>query len=96
MVTTAAHTTTATNGAALAMVEKPKAEVRNLSFYYGKNKALKNVSLPVADKTVTALIGPSDAESRRCCGASTECTISTRKPAMKERSGSFREREHHR
>ena len=65
MVTAAAHTTTATNGAALAMVEKPKAEVRNLSFYYGKNKALKNVSLPVADKTVTALIGPSG------CGKST-------------------------
>ena len=65
MVTAAAQTTTATNGAALAMVEKPKAEVRNLSFYYGKNKALKNVSLPVADKTVTALIGPSG------CGKST-------------------------
>ena len=93
---TAAHTTTATNGAALAMVEKPKAEVRNLSFYYGKNKALKNVSLPVADKTVTALIGPSGCGKSTRCGASTECTISTRKPAMRERSGSFREREHHR
>ena len=43
----------------------PKAEVRDLSFYYGDFAALKNVSLPVAEHEVTALIGPSG------CGKST-------------------------
>jgi phosphate transport system ATP-binding protein len=43
-----------------------KADVRNLSFYYGgKVKALKGVSIPVAQNKVTALIGPSG------CGKST-------------------------
>ncbi len=44
---------------------QPKAEVKNLSFYYGDFAALKNVSLPVAANEVTALIGPSG------CGKST-------------------------
>jgi phosphate transport system ATP-binding protein len=44
---------------------RPKAEVRNLSFYYGDFNALKNISMPVYDKRVTALIGPSG------CGKST-------------------------
>ena len=43
----------------------PKAEVRNLSFYYGAFRALKNISMPVYDRMVTALIGPSG------CGKST-------------------------
>jgi phosphate transport system ATP-binding protein len=43
----------------------PKAEVKNLSFYYGDFNALKNISMPVYDKHVTALIGPSG------CGKST-------------------------
>ncbi|WP_038056841.1 phosphate ABC transporter ATP-binding protein PstB [Thermodesulfobacterium hydrogeniphilum] len=34
-------------------------EVRNLNFYYGKEKALKNINLKVFKKKVTALIGPS-------------------------------------
>jgi phosphate transport system ATP-binding protein len=42
-----------------------KAEVRNLNFYYGDYHALKNLSMPVHDKKVTALIGPSG------CGKST-------------------------
>jgi len=42
-----------------------KAEVRNLSFYYGDFNALKNISMPVYEKRVTALIGPSG------CGKST-------------------------
>src|SRR3954470_20006808 len=65
MVTIAAHSTAVANGAALAKVEKSKAEVRNLNFYYGSKRALTNVSLSVADKAVTALIGPSG------CGKST-------------------------
>ncbi len=36
-----------------------KAEVRNLNFRYGSSHALKNISLPIPDKHVTALIGPS-------------------------------------
>jgi phosphate transport system ATP-binding protein len=43
-----------------------KAEVRNLNFYYGAGKAaLKNISMPIGEKLVTALIGPSG------CGKST-------------------------
>jgi phosphate transport system ATP-binding protein len=42
-----------------------KADVKSLSFYYGRFQALKNVSLPVARNQVTALIGPSG------CGKST-------------------------
>src|SRR5690348_13957492 len=37
----------------------PKAEIRNLSFRYGTNAALKNVNLTLYQNTVTALIGPS-------------------------------------
>jgi phosphate transport system ATP-binding protein len=44
---------------------KLKAEVRDLSFYYGQRQALKNVSLPIPERTVTAMIGPSG------CGKST-------------------------
>src|SRR5512145_897194 len=42
-----------------------KAEVRNLSFYYGDFHALKTLNMPVHEKKVTALIGPSG------CGKST-------------------------
>jgi phosphate transport system ATP-binding protein len=47
---------------------KPKTktiEISSLDFYYGKTKSLKNVSLDVHDKQVTAFIGPSG------CGKST-------------------------
>jgi phosphate transport system ATP-binding protein len=43
-----------------------KAESRNLNFFYnGGNQALKNVSMPLYEKKITALIGPSG------CGKST-------------------------
>ncbi len=42
-----------------------KAEVLNLSFYYGDFKSLKGISLPIEENKVTALIGPSG------CGKST-------------------------
>jgi phosphate transport system ATP-binding protein len=42
-----------------------KSETRRLSFYYGSFQALKNVSMPIYEKRVTALIGPSG------CGKST-------------------------
>jgi phosphate transport system ATP-binding protein len=38
---------------------QPKAEVKNLNFYYGSVQVLKNVSLQVPEKQITALIGPS-------------------------------------
>jgi phosphate transport system ATP-binding protein len=42
-----------------------KVDVRKLSFYYGSNKALKNINVPLHDRKVTAFIGPSG------CGKST-------------------------
>jgi phosphate transport system ATP-binding protein len=42
-----------------------KIAVKNLDFYYGDHRALKSVSVPLYDKTVTAFIGPSG------CGKST-------------------------
>ncbi|HYB50905.1 MAG TPA: phosphate ABC transporter ATP-binding protein PstB [Burkholderiaceae bacterium] len=42
-----------------------KADVRNLSFFYGAARALKDISLSIHNKQVTALIGPSG------CGKST-------------------------
>jgi phosphate transport system ATP-binding protein len=42
-----------------------KIEIKDLNFYYKKFQALKNISLPIYDKRVTAFIGPSG------CGKST-------------------------
>ena len=44
---------------------QPRLAVRNLNFYYGKYKAIKNVNLDIAKNQVTAFIGPSG------CGKST-------------------------
>ena len=33
-------------------------EVRNLDFYYGSFKGLKNINLDIVEKKVTAFIGP--------------------------------------
>ena len=43
----------------------PKVSVRNLNFYYGKHRALKDNDLDIAENKVTAIIGPSG------CGKST-------------------------
>jgi phosphate transport system ATP-binding protein len=45
--------------------EKIKISVKDLNFYYGKFHALKNISLDIPEKKVTAFIGPSG------CGKST-------------------------
>src|SRR5256714_12710646 len=45
--------------------EKVKVDIKDLSFYYGATKSLKNISLPLMDRKVTAFIGPSG------CGKST-------------------------
>ena len=44
---------------------KPKVDIKDLSFFYGASKALKNITLPIYDRKVTAFIGPSG------CGKST-------------------------
>jgi phosphate transport system ATP-binding protein len=45
--------------------ERVKMDVQNLNFYYGKFQALKDISLRIPEKKVTAFIGPSG------CGKST-------------------------
>ncbi|HZK90753.1 MAG TPA: phosphate ABC transporter ATP-binding protein PstB [Stellaceae bacterium] len=49
-----------------------KVQIRNVGFHYGKFQALKNVSLPLYDRHVTAFIGPSG------CGKSTLLRILNR------------------
>jgi len=49
-----------------------KVDIRDLCFYYGANKALKHVTLPLYDRQVTAFIGPSG------CGKSTLLRILNR------------------
>ncbi|MFL6621967.1 MAG: phosphate ABC transporter ATP-binding protein PstB [Sulfurifustis sp.] len=44
---------------------KPKISVRDLNFYYGEFQALKNITLEIPERQVTAFIGPSG------CGKST-------------------------
>ena len=51
---------------------KSKISVKNLNFYYGKFQALKNISLEIPEKKVTAFIGPSG------CGKSTLLRIFNR------------------
>jgi phosphate transport system ATP-binding protein len=51
---------------------KEKISIRNLNFYYDQSKALKNINLPLYDRTVTAFIGPSG------CGKSTLLRILNR------------------
>ncbi len=53
----AAHTRTASVGAAVD--NDPVFEIDDLSFFYGKFQALRNVSMAVPAHRVTALIGPS-------------------------------------
>jgi len=43
----------------------PKITVKDLNFYYGDDRALKDINLSIAEKMVTAFIGPSG------CGKST-------------------------
>src|ERR1700742_4591216 len=48
-----------------AVKDKVKVDIRDLSFYYGATKSLKNITMPLMDRQVTAFIGPSG------CGKST-------------------------
>jgi phosphate transport system ATP-binding protein len=44
---------------------KNKIEVQSLNFYYGQKQALRDITLPIKRRQITALIGPSG------CGKST-------------------------
>jgi phosphate transport system ATP-binding protein len=55
-----------------ASASRQKVEIRNVNFYYGASHALKNINLPIRDKSVTAFIGPSG------CGKSTLLRILNR------------------
>jgi phosphate transport system ATP-binding protein len=46
-------------------MKEAKVSVKNLSFYYGTNRALKDISMDIPENKVTAFIGPSG------CGKST-------------------------
>ena len=48
-----------------ATTEKVKVDIRDVCFYYGESKALKNITVPLMERKVTAFIGPSG------CGKST-------------------------
>ena len=62
--------------AAVAMPHMPepdaKITVRDLNFFYGQSKALKNINLTLGTNRVTAFIGPSG------CGKSTLLRIFNR------------------
>jgi phosphate transport system ATP-binding protein len=47
------------------MTDAPLIETKNLSLFYGKSQALKNISFDISERVVTAFIGPSG------CGKST-------------------------
>lgn len=63
-----------------------KVDIRDLCFYYGATKALKNVSLPLYDRQVTAFIGPSGCGKSTLLRFSTASTSFIRTSAPKERS----------
>jgi phosphate transport system ATP-binding protein len=41
------------------LIDPTKIDIRHLNFYYGTKQALTDVSLPIRERQVTALIGPS-------------------------------------
>jgi phosphate transport system ATP-binding protein len=57
--------TFAAAASAVAMAPPPKLGVRNLDFLYGDTQALKNISMDLPERQVSAIIGPSG------CGKST-------------------------
>jgi phosphate transport system ATP-binding protein len=50
---------------AAAQLNRPRISIRTLDFYYGSNRALKNINLDLPERQVTGMIGPSG------CGKST-------------------------
>ncbi|HET9391662.1 MAG TPA: phosphate ABC transporter ATP-binding protein PstB [Steroidobacteraceae bacterium] len=64
-----------TNGHAVE-THAAKFEVRHLDFFYGQNRALKDITLSLADRSITAFIGPSG------CGKSTLLRVFNRMYAL--------------
>ncbi|MBV1705174.1 MAG: phosphate ABC transporter ATP-binding protein PstB [Hyphomicrobiales bacterium] len=62
--------------AASAAATRPKMTVRGLDFFYGATKALKGVSIDLAERRTTAFIGPSG------CGKSTLLRVLNRMYAL--------------
>ena len=52
--------------------DKVKVAIRNLDFYYGSHRALKDISMSILSKKITAIIGPSG------CGKSTLLRVMNR------------------
>ncbi|HEV7873118.1 MAG TPA: ATP-binding cassette domain-containing protein, partial [Enterovirga sp.] len=61
----AAYSTSPSGTQATGEARPEKVSIRNLQFYYGETQALKDISLPLYERKVTAFIGPSG------CGKST-------------------------
>ena len=61
---TAVHLTSE-HQAATGVGDKVKIDIKNLSFFYGATKSLRNITVPLMERKVTAFIGPSG------CGKST-------------------------
>lgn len=77
MSTTSTVSASTERPAAAAAVAHPlKFEVRHLDFHYGQTQALKDISLTLADRTITAFIGPSG------CGKSTLLRVFNRMYAL--------------
>jgi phosphate transport system ATP-binding protein len=53
------------SGRAATRLNEPRISIRALDFYYGSNKALKDINLDLPERQVTGMIGPSG------CGKST-------------------------
>jgi phosphate transport system ATP-binding protein len=66
------HPTVAARQSDAAGRPAEKVSVRDLSFFYGENRALKAINVPLYDRKVTAFIGPSG------CGKSTLLRILNR------------------
>jgi phosphate transport system ATP-binding protein len=54
----------------------PKFEAKHLDFFYGQNRALKDINLTLPDRSITAFIGPSG------CGKSTLLRVFNRMYAL--------------
>jgi phosphate transport system ATP-binding protein len=62
-------------------ISKPIINVDNVDFYYGQKRALKSISIDIAEKRVTAFIGPSGCGKTtllRCLNRMNDLVLNTR------------------